>query len=411
MFKHLIEKRLKLNEDSKALLDKAAAEKRELTPEEQTAFDAMHAEIQSIKGTIDRAALQEAEERALAESRGRRTETTVEVVPNAQVDASLAFRAWACGEHATEEMIAAAQRIGFRYGRRELETRALSSVTATQGQASIPDELMRAFVEVQKWYGRVRNVATVVPTVTGAPLPFPTVDDTANTGEIVDDGGAVTTSADPTFGAVNLGAFKYSSKAVIVPVELLQDSSMNLPVYLGAALGTRIGRKQNTDFTAGAGTSLPFGVQVRAALGKTAAATNAITFDEVIDLFHSVDAAYRDMPSTAFMVHDTVAAYLRKLKDSQNRYLWEMSLLAGQPDRVFGKPVIVNNDVDSAFSTNKRLVLFGNFASYHVRDAGAPVFIRADELRVLNHQVVFLAFQRSDGNLIDTTAVRYLRTA
>jgi len=30
---------------------------------------------------------------------------------------------------------------------------------------------------------------------------------------------------------------------------------------------------------------------------------------------------------------------------------------------------------------------------------------------VLNHQVVFLAFQRSDGNLIDTTAVRYLRTA
>jgi len=30
---------------------------------------------------------------------------------------------------------------------------------------------------------------------------------------------------------------------------------------------------------------------------------------------------------------------------------------------------------------------------------------------VLNHQVVFLAFQRSDGNLADVTSVRYLRLA
>jgi HK97 family phage major capsid protein len=409
--KHLIEKRLKLNEDSKAILEKAKAEKRELTGEEQATFDQLHGEIQAIKATIDREALQEAEERALAESRGRKTETKVEIDPNREVDASLAFRAWACGEHATEEMVAAAARIGFRHSRRELELRALSSVTATQGQASIPDELMRAYIDVQKWYGRVRNVATVIPTATGAPLPLPTVDDTSNTGEIVDDGGSVTTTADPSFGVVNLGAFKYSSKAVIVPVELLQDSSINLPVYLGEKLGQRIGRKQNADFTAGAGTTLPFGVQVRASLGKTAAATNLITFDEVIDLFHSVDVAYRDRPDTAFMMHDAVAAFARKLKDSQNRYLWEMSLVAGQPDRLFGKPVIINNDCDSAFSTNKRLMLFGAFGGYHIRDAGAPVFIRADELRVLNHQVVFLAFQRSDGNLVDTTAVRYLRTA
>ena len=83
------------------------------------------------------------------------------------------------------------------------------------------------------------------------------------------------------------------------------------------------------------------------------------------------------------MMADTVAAYLRKLKDSQNRYLWEMSLIAGQPDRIFGKPVVINNDQDSAFSTNKRLVLFGDFAAYQIQDAGPPVFIRADELRVL----------------------------
>ncbi len=53
MMKELIGKRLKLNEDSKAVLEKAKAEKRELTAEEQQTFDRMHAEIQSIKGTIE----------------------------------------------------------------------------------------------------------------------------------------------------------------------------------------------------------------------------------------------------------------------------------------------------------------------------------------------------------------------
>jgi HK97 family phage major capsid protein len=232
-----------------------------------------------------------------------------------------------------------------------------------------------------------------------------------NSGEIVADGGAITTTVDPTFGVMTLGSFKYSSKAVIVPWELLQDSSINLPQYLGNKLGERVARKQNTDFTAGAGTTLPFGVQVQAALGKTAAATNAITFDEVIDLYHSVDVAYRSRPNFRFMVHDNTAAYLRKLKDSQNRYLWEMSLQAGQPDRMFGHEVVINNDMDSAFTTNKRLVLAGDFGAYHVRDAGAVTIMRADELRMLNGQVVFLAWQRSDGNLAEANAVRYLRTA
>jgi HK97 family phage major capsid protein len=410
--KALVDERVKLHEENKALLDKASAEKRTLTGEEQQEFDRKDERITELRNTLDRAAKQEAEERALAESRGRKTDTAaVDLGNTREQDVNLAFRAWACGEDAKPEEIEAAERIGFRWRRAQIETRALSSVTATQGQASIPDEMMRAYYEVQKWYARVRNVAEVMNTTTGAPLPIPKVDDTTNVGEIVADGGAHTTTADPTFDVVTLGAFKYGSKAVIVPWELLQDSSINLPVYLGNALGTRIARKQNTDFTVGAGTTLPYGVATQASLGKTATATNAVTWDEIIDLYHSVDVAYRGRPGTAFMMHDTVAAYLRKLKDSQNRYLWEMSLQVGQPDRAFGQPVIINNDMVTTFTTASRLVLFGDFYAYKVRDAGAVEVRRADELRILNGQVVFLAFQRSDGNLVDNTAVKYLRTA
>ena len=88
-----------------------------------------------------------------------------------------------------------------------------------------------------------------------------------------------------------------------------------------------------------------------------------------------------------------------------------MSVQAGQPDRIYGYPVVVNNDMSSTFSTSQKLVLFGDLAAYHVQNAGAPTFIRADELRVLNLQCVFLAWQRSDGDLVDTSAVKYLVTS
>jgi HK97 family phage major capsid protein len=420
----MIEERVKLNEDARAMLDRAGREGRTLNHDEQQTFDRTQARINSLRSTLDAEALVAGEERYLSESRGRQTATEVRDGSeglesrgasygprefNSAQD--LAFRAWALGNRATAPMAEAAQRVGVRVGAPELDLRALSVGTGSAGGNAVGNEIMQAYFEAQKWYGRVRDVSTVFSTATGASLPIPVPDDTANTGEIIAEAGAVTTTVDPTFGQVVLKPFKYSSKAVIVSVELLQDSFINLPAYLGQALGTRIGRKQNTDFTLGVGTTEPNGVQVRASLGKTAASATAITVDEVIDLMTSVDVAYRARPNVRFMAHDTITAYLRKLKDGQGRYLWETSTQLGQPDRLFGYPVVVNNDMDSALTTNKRLLLFGDFGSYVIQDAGAPMFIRADELRVLNHQSVFLAMQRSDGNLVDTAAVKYLRTA
>ena len=62
-------------------------------------------------------------------------------------------------------------------------------------------------------------------------------------------------------------------------------------------------------------------------------------------------------------------------------------------------------------TTAAKVVLFGDLAAYTIQNAGQVTFIRADELRVLNHQSCFLSFVRSDGDLPDVTAVRYLRTA
>lgn len=415
--KQLIEERVRLHEENKAALDKAAAEKRTLDSGEQENFNRRDSRINEIRATLDSVAKTEAEERSLAESRGRQTETggsrtATRDAEEIAKDRDLATRAWALGgrgKAVTPEMRAACARLEFDASGSEIESRALSSTT-DEGGYTIPDEAMRGYFDAQLWFGPMRALATKWRTATGAALPVPSSDDTSNVGEIIGESSAVTTTADPSFGQTVLGAFKYSSKAVIVPIELLQDSSINIAAFLGRKLGERIGRIQNTHFTTGGGTTLPFGVATSSTLGKTAAATNAITLDEIIDLYHSVDIAYRNAPGSGFMMDDATAAYIRKLKDSNNQYLWQMSVQAGQPDLLFGKPVYINNDVDTIAAT-KKVVLYGDFSQYLIRDAGDVTFARADELRILNHQVVFLAFQRSDGALPNTAAVKHLLTA
>jgi HK97 family phage major capsid protein len=398
----LVKEKLQLNELVNGILDKADKEHRQITGTEKGMIDRADERIGEIRAALGQNGAPEN-----WGSAGRRTRFELE---DARPDAELALRAWLLGPRAaTAEQIAAAERVGLPYQAAEL--RALSIGSATAGGNSVQNEITRSYLEVLKWYGRVEGLATVLNTETGATLPYPTVNDSGNTGRLLTEGTGATTTTDPSFGVVNLGAYKFSSDAVIVSQELLQDSSVPIATYLGSALGTRIGRIKNTYFTTGTGTSQPGGVQVQASLGKTASATNAIVFDEILDLFHSLDVAYRSSPRFAFMMSDTIAAVVRKLKDSQNRYLWEMSTQVGQPDRILGAPVVINNDMDSTLATNKRLILCGDFSRYVVRNAGPVQLMRSDDIKFLEGQAVFLGFQRSDGNLIDTTAVRYLRTA
>jgi len=412
--KQLRERRAKLHEDAKAILKLAQDEKRELASEEAARVDAIYADVDKIKIDVDRLERSAAEEKELAESAGRKTESRV-VTPDqlTRKDWNRMFRAWASyGSRAANEAdIEFARKVGgFNPAAQEFDIRALTVTTATQGGYTVADEPMRSYYEVQKWYGRVRNVATVLQTDTGGDLPIPTMNDTSNTGEIVADSGAHTTTADPAVGIVTMKAYKFSSKAVLVSVELLQDANFDLAAYLGRALGTRIARVQNTNFTTGASaTTNPLGFTIGGSNGKTASATNAFTWSEVSDLLHSVDPAYRAMPSFRFMCHDTIIGYIRKLNfGTTSLPIWEPSTQLGEPDRIFGIPVIANNDMATALTTGQKLLVAGAFETYMIRDAGQPVFVRLNELYALNGQVAFLAFTRSDGRPLDSTAIKWL---
>lgn len=299
----------------------------------------------------------------------------------------------------------------FRDGRREnAEQRALSAINAAKGATTIPEGFINQFELSLLAFGGMREVSEIMRTDAGNDLPWPTSDDTSNTGELLGENTDVT-EQDVATGAVTLKAYKYSSKMVKVPVELLEDSAFNLPSVIGDMLATRIARIQNTHFTTGDAANKPKGVVTASGLGKTTADATAIAGDEIIDLIHSLDPAYR--VGARFMFHDNILLYVRKLKDGMGQYLWGSGLNGGQADTLAGYPFTINQDMQSSVATGTKTMLFGQFGKYKIRDVREIRVRRLVERYAETDQEAFVAFMRSDGNLLDagTDPVKHMLQA
>lgn len=237
-------------------------------------------------------------------------------------------------------------------------------------------------------------------------MNFPTADATAEEGEIVGQNSAVT-AGDTTFGNTTLDVYKYSSKKIALPFELLQDSFIDIEAYIQGLLAVRLGRITAKHFTVGTGSSQPHGIVVGSTAGVTGAAGTAtsVSYDSLVDLEHSVDPAYRSAPGVGFMMHDSTVKALRKLKDTQNRPIfvpgYEQGNPGGAPDRLLGRPIYISQEMP-AMAANAKSILFGDFSKYVIRNVmDLTLFRMTDSAFTLNGQVGFVAFMRAGGRLID----------
>ncbi|MBO9124858.1 MULTISPECIES: phage major capsid protein [unclassified Rhizobium] len=293
------------------------------------------------------------------------------------------------------------------------EKRAQSSATGAAGGYTVPTELAEVLIKSMKAWGPMYDPAVTgeLNTSTGAVIQLPTIDDTSGTAtahtqgaDIVDDG-----SADATFGQKQLEAYVYDTKFIKFSMELAQDSIFNMEALLGDLLGERMGRLANLQLTVGTGTNAPNGVATASTLGKTAVSATAIASDEIIDLVHSVDPAYRQAPKVGFMFNDQTLASIRKLKDGQGNYLWQMGdVTKGQPGTLLSYRYTINQAVAS-IATGNRSVLFGDFGKYFVRKVGSPVIGVLRERFWPNLGVA--GYIRFDGELGDTAAIKHLKQA
>lgn len=292
------------------------------------------------------------------------------------------------------------------------EIRAQSTGTDSAGGYTVPTEFSGEIDKAMAMWGPMWDASIVreLNTSNGRRIDWPTVDDTGNTGRSksenssVDDDG----SDDVEFGNKELDAYVYDTGMVKVPIELLQDSAFNIEALMNDLFGERLGRTANEVLTTGDGSSKPQGIVTASSEGKEASATGTLDADEIIDLLHSVDPAYRGSPSIRWMFNDSTLAAIRKLKDGQGNYLWQMGdVRTGEPSQILGHPYAVNQAVPDVGTSNKP-ILFGDFSRYVVRKVMGFQVLTLRERYAENFQVGMVGFKRFDGELLNSAAVKHM---
>lgn len=379
-----VEQRQRTWEAAKALLDTAAAEKRDLTSEEEASYKKMNDELNERAARIE-ALKADAEREAKIEAATR--EISGQVRPTAKAvstDADV-LRSMARGETRS-----------FTFEQRD--------VTKASTGSPVPTSFYDQVIAQARLVGPMLDTSTVLRTAGGENLQIPSQAGWS-TAAITAEGSAISES-DPTFNSfITLGAYKYSF-LVQLSRELIEDAGVDILGFLATQTGNAIGFAVNNALTVGTGTTQPRGVVAAAGSGVLGTVAGGLfTADNLIDLAYSLDGAARRLPGVGWMMNTASLGAVRKLKDTAGNYVFSPALADGN-DRVLSYPVYENPAMASQASAAKS-VIFGHLPSYYVRMAGGLRLDRSDDYAFNADLVTFRASMRVDGNLPQTSHIKF----
>lgn len=398
--KELFEKRIDIQKEMDSIISNARNEKRGMTPDEEAKFDALNVEDLSIEKTIN------ASEKM--EQRRSSFENTIE---KGAIDNKMSKDEF---EDQTKRNFEIQTKF-FKFGHkglndeeRQILSRAQTSGTDSEGGYTVDSMIADEIVKSLQYYGGVRQVAKIYTTASGGDLQFPTNNDIANVGALLTEA-AQGSEVDTVFGQKVLSAYMYYSKVVTISTQLLQDSAFNIAQYISEDLfRDRIGRAINSAYTNGTGSSQPEGVLYASTVGAVAAGDDAITYNDILELKHGVNSAYRN--NAHFMFNDSTLLALKKLNvgSADARPLWSMGMADGTPATIDGTPYVINDDMPS-IAAGKHPILFGDFSKFAIRDVQGYTVKRSDERYFEYLKTGFVAYMRTDSKLLDTGAIKFLR--
>jgi len=399
--KQMGEKRSALNEQMNGLLSAAQAEGRNLTNEEKVQFDAMYAEQKELRNDVKR--IEQAEE--LKKELASKADEVRDNGAPAKVEARDAFNAYLRkginGLNAAEARAIQELRDGGGLDTQKTTDNGL-------GGFLVPENWSDFISATELFKSDIEQVATVIRTANGQAFNLPANDDVTQVAAILGEGTAATVS-DMDFTNVKFDPYTYGSGLVKVSNQLMSDNAFDLASFVGGQLANRLKRGINAGLTSGNGTSAPQGVVTGSSLGKTAAAINAVTIPEVMDLFYSVDASYRNAPNAGWMMNSNTAKAIRILGFGETNdfpaYVPGMSV--GEPDMLFGKPVYINEDM-ADIATGVKSILFGDLSQYYIHEAGGVQILRLSERFADSLATGFIGYRRIDANVLQSSAIKHL---
>jgi HK97 family phage major capsid protein len=381
------EARAKAWEEAKALLDTAAAEKRDLSAEENQSYDRIMTDLDQRAATMETIKAQaDREERAAEAMKGFEAQARPEIMIPSVNDGEL-IRSLARGEIRSH-----------MFEKRDISKNSTGS--------PVPTSFYDQVIMLARHVGPMLETSTILNTAGGENLQIPSLS-AYSTGTVTSEA-AVIGESDPTFNAFKtLGAFKYSFLTQI-STELAADAGIDILGLLAANTGNALGYDVNAALTTGTGTVQPTGIVSAAGSGVTGGTgvSGAFTADNLINLVYSVDTAGRRMAGTGWQMNATSIAAVRKLKDNAGQYLFSPSLSADARDLLLGYPIYENPAMASP-ATSAKSVIFGNLSSYFARTVGGIQLDRSDDFAFSSGLITFRSTMRVDGNLIQPSHVKY----
>ncbi len=381
-----VEIRQRAWEEAKSILDKASAEKRDLTAEESQSYDRINKELDERAATIQK--LREDETRELRLDAATR-EIADQVRPVSSVpvtDDAAIMRSLAKGEIRSAS-----------FEKRD--------VIKTQAGSPVPTSFYDQVIGLARLAAPVLATSTVLTTNGGENLQIPSQAQ-YSTAAIVGEATAIAES-DPVFNSfITLGAYKYSF-LVQVSREMIEDAGVDILSFIASQAGAELGYRVGAALTTGSGTNAPKGIVAASAVGGTAAGTAVLAGNDLINLYYSLDGAARNLPGVGWMMNGKTIGAVRSIKSTDGIYLFSPSLAIDVPDTLLGKQIFENPAMADLATTSKSVIV-GHLPSYYVRQVGGIKIDVSDDFAFSSDLRTFRCTFRVDGNLPQVSHVKHL---
>lgn len=282
-------------------------------------------------------------------------------------------------------------------GREGLDSLEQGKLSVTGTYAMSPSGNAK-YMEALQTESLFRRIGTVIPAYGSGHTIF--AKDCKDMATWVPEGGRIPLSdgmndfTTNTVGSHKLAVFIKSDE------DFVQDIHFDFEGYLTKRLAKNFARAEDSAFVNGTGQEMPTGILCPGKGAEVAVTTEAITYDDVINLFFSVKPEYRR--NGLWLMNDETALHLRTLKDADGNYLWNQG-----NDTILGKRVEICEYMPG-MEAGAMPIVFGDFSYYWIIDR-FPISVRPiREEFVQLDQIGHLAYEFLDGKLVRREAVQAL---
>lgn len=397
----LVDKRVKLIRDARAILDAAEKETRAVTSEEQSRFDAMLADADGVQTQIEKLTRLEAAERGLAQPL-----IDDPLIGKDDPEPTPGAAPRDAGPRGTKEYLEAFRRFlrtGIGSGLIPSgESRALQADDATKGGTFVvPMDFASGLIKEVDNRVFIRAMATKYQVEKAESLGSPTLDTRAADAVWNSEIGTVT--EDDTIRTGRRDLYPHPLTTLVkVSRTLLRKALQPADALVRAELAYSFARTEEKGFLTGTGANQPLGVFTASAQGistsrdvSTDNTTTAPTMDGLVNAKYTLKDAY--WPMAKWLAHRDFWKIVSKMKDADGQYIWRESVRAGEPDRLLNLPLMMSEYAPNTFTTGLYVAILGDFSWYRIADALSMDVQVLQELYAAANQVGFIARLETDG--------------